>query len=435
VPVLASLYPFIVNLRVTAAEAMSIYQMGKGRFGAGLLDQLLSGANLWFARRVLPRPLLLSVRNIFRRKGRLALTLITLTLAGATFIGVFSVSASLGQATDDIMRLWNFDTLITFRQPYRIKKIKREAERVPGVARTDIWIQLPGRRVREDGSESGVIYLFAPRADSELAISPVIVQGRWLLPEDDNALVVNATLLKDESDVEVGDEMVLKIEGRERTFRVVGVSVGGLAPFAYLGYDYLAQITGNVGRADTALVATQAHDEAYVAEATKALEAHFGQVGMRVSNVQTAIAERAQTEANFSLITSLLLVMAILLAIVGGLGLMGTMGINVLERTREIGVLRAIGAPNKGVASVFIREGIAIGILSWALGAALAFPLGKGLSDAVGTLVMGVPLTFSYSIAGVWLWLAVVVVLSALASSLPARSASRLTVREVLAYE
>ena len=49
--------------------------------------------------------------------------------------------------------------------------------------------------------------------------------------------------------------------------------------------------------------------------------------------------------------------MAILLALVGGLGLMGTMSINVLERTREIGVLRAIGAPNRGVAQVFIRGG------------------------------------------------------------------------------
>ena len=48
---------------------------------------------------------------------------------------------------------------------------------------------------------------------------------------------------------------------------------------------------------------------------------------------------------------------------------------------------------------------------------------------------MGVPLTFSYSIPGLWLWLLIVVILSALASFIPARNASRLTVREVLAYE
>ena len=435
VPVLASLYPFIANLRVTAAEAMSTYQMDKGRFGTGLIDRLLSGANLWFARRVLLRPLLLSLRNIFRSKGRLALTLITLILSGATFIGVFSVRASLGRTIDDLMQLWNFDTLIVFRRPYRVEKIVREAQAVPGVVQTDTWIQLATRRVREDESESGAIFMFAPGADSELAPGPAIVQGRWLLPGDDNAVVVNALLLKEEPDVKVGDEIVLKIDGRERTFRVVGVSLGGLAPFAYANYPYVARITGNVGRADAALVATEHHDEASVVEATTALEAHFKRNGLRVSSVQTTTAERSQTETNLGIITSFLLVMAVLLAIVGGLGLMGTMSINVLERTREIGVLRAIGARNRGVAWVFIREGIAIGVLSWLVSSVFAYPLGKLLNNAVGAAVMGIPLTFSYSMAGVVVWLILVVILSALASFLPARNASRLTVREVLAYE
>ena len=62
-------------------------------------------------------------------------------------------------------------------------------------------------------------------------------------------------------------------------------------------------------------------------------------------------------------------------------------------------------------------------------------PLGKLLSDGVGIPILGVPLSFTYSTAGMWLWLFVVIVLSALASALPARNASRLTVREVLAYE
>ena len=114
---------------------------------------------------------------------------------------------------------------------------------------------------------------------------------------------------------------------------------------------------------------------------------------------------------------------------------MGTMSINVLERRREIGVLRAIGAPNRGVAQVFIVEGIAIGALSWLLGSLLALPLSRLLSDAVGIPLMGAPLTFSFSMAGVWLWFVVVVLLSALASFVPARNASRLTVRQVLAYE
>jgi putative ABC transport system permease protein len=127
--------------------------------------------------------------------------------------------------------------------------------------------------------------------------------------------------------------------------------------------------------------------------------------------------------------------MAVLLAVVGGLGLMGTMSLNVLERTQEIGVMRAIGASDGAVRQVFMVEGILIGLISWLLGAGLALPLSKLLSDAVGLAFTKAPLSYTFSLNGVLLWFVVVVILAALASFLPARSASRLTVREVLAYE
>jgi putative ABC transport system permease protein len=435
VPALASLYPLVTNLRVTAAGAMGGYGSHKGHAAPGWLDRVLSGKNLWFARRVLLRPLLLSLRNIFRSKGRLALTLTTLTLGGATFIGVFSVRASLGRTIDDLMHMWNFDTVIAFSRHYRVERIKQQALHVPGIVETDTWLQTPTRRVRPDGSEGKTMYMFAPRADSRLAPGPAIAEGRWLLPEDENAVVVDVLALKDEPDIAVGDDIVLKIKGRERPFRVVGLSLGVVYPTAYANYSYIARITGNVGRADSALVATEAHDNVSALRVGTALEEHFDHVGLRVSAVGTMSQERSEAETALGLIISLLLIMALLLAVVGGLGLMGTMSINVLERTREVGVLRAIGAPSQSVTQVFIREGIAIGVLSWLLSALLAFPLGRALSDAVGIPIMGVPLTFSYSTIGLWLWLALVIILSWLASFLPARNASRLTVREVLAYE
>jgi putative ABC transport system permease protein len=436
VPILASFYPFIANLRVTAAEAMSAYfQMGKGRFGVGLIDRLLSGANLWFTRRILKRPLLLSLRNTFRSRGRLALTLVTLTLASAIFISVFSVRASLFRTIDELLAMWNFDTLVVFTHPYRVEKIQSEAASMPGVAKTDTWLQTPTRRVRPDGSESSMVFLFAPRADSELARSPKIVQGRWLYPEDENAVVVCTIMLQEEPDLGLGDEIVLKVNGRERTWRIVGVSKGFLLPMMYANYPYVARVTGRTGEADAALVATQLHDPEYVAQTATALEKHFERYGIHVGNVQTIAAERAEADVVYGIVISLMLIMAVLLALVGGLGLMGTMSINVLERTREIGVLRAIGAPNRGVARVFIMEGITIGLMSWFLGSLLAYPLSKMISDAVGIPMSGAPLAFTFSMTGVWLWLVIVIALSAMASFIPARNASHLTVREVLAYE
>jgi putative ABC transport system permease protein len=126
--------------------------------------------------------------------------------------------------------------------------------------------------------------------------------------------------------------------------------------------------------------------------------------------------------------------MAVLLAVVGGLGLMGTMSINVIERTREIGVMRAIGASNRAVLQIVMVEGMLVGGLSWCVGVLVALPISKLLSGAVG-IALQTPLSHVFSMLGVLLWLGIVVVLAALASFLPAWSAARVTVRDVLAYE
>ncbi len=127
--------------------------------------------------------------------------------------------------------------------------------------------------------------------------------------------------------------------------------------------------------------------------------------------------------------------MAVLIAMVGGLGLMGTMSMNVLERTREIGVMRAIGASDRAILQLVIVEGMLIGVISWAVGALLALPISTLLANVVGATMFQTPLDFVFSWDGFLVWLTGVVVLSALASFLPARSAARLTIREVLAYE
>lgn len=435
-PVLASLVPFLSSLRINPAEAMSAYTASKGRLGEDVVDRLLSGMNLWFAHRAPVRSLILSLRNTFRSKTRLALTLITLTLAAATFISIFSLRSSLARSVDGIMQWMNFDVMLSFDQPYRSARVEQEALRVSGVTDTDFWIVMSGLRVRPDGKESDTIRIYASRPGSRLIHPPQIMEGRWLLPEDDNAVLVNPAILKREPDLGVGNDIVLKIKGKKHVFKIVGVNMGGPGVMSiYVPYSYLARLTNRFGEADALMVSTHAHDEAFTEAESVALVSYFGQLGIKVREVTILAAERAENEVLFDAIVTLLLIMAVLLALVGGLGLMGTMSINVLERTREIGVLRAIGASNRSVAQVFILEGIGIGLLSWLFGSLLAVPIGQWLGLTMGMAMLGSPLSFSYSMQGLFLWLGIVVLLSALASFIPARNASRLTVREVLAYE
>jgi putative ABC transport system permease protein len=145
--------------------------------------------------------------------------------------------------------------------------------------------------------------------------------------------------------------------------------------------------------------------------------------------------ERMEINSAFGIIVALLLIMVLLLALVGGLGLMGTMSLNVIERSREIGVIRAFGGSNRSVFRVVVLEGIVIGAISWVFSLLLALPLTWLFCDLIGHSFLSMALTFRYSAVGALLWLGLVVILAAVSSALPAANAVRLTVREVLSYE
>jgi len=436
VPLVAAIFPIMAGVRITVREAISEYGLGKGQFGSSLIDRLLLKIqNITYLRRRLSRPLLLSLRNTFRRKIRLSLTLLTLILGGAIFITVFTVRVTMLTTLTNWMAYFQYDVAVQFERPYRVERLIRETLDIPGVVEAETWGFYNTRRERPDGSTSDAIYMYAPPAETKL-VNPTIVRGRWLEPGDENALVVNTLMLRNEPDLDVGSEIVLKMGGRKETFQIVGVATGGFPiPTMFANYPYFARVAHSVGEAEWVFTGAEEHSIEYQDKIARSMEDRFEYLGMDVGLTSKSTEEITETTAIFEVIIVLLLIMAVLLAVIGGLGLMGTMSINVLERTREIGVMRAIGASNRSVRRIFITEGVIIGLISWLIGAIVAYPISKGLSNVVGQQFLNTPLDFTFSITGVVIWLGVVIVLAAVSSFLPAWNASRMTVQEVLAYE
>ena len=432
VPLLAALLPVLRGTRVTVRVAISDYGVAAGA-GEGRIDRAMDRAIERL--RGLSRPTLISLRNTFRRKGRLLLTLTTLTLASAIFISVFSVRSSLHRTMDDSFAYWNYEVTVNFGRSYRADHLARVALDFPGVVAAEAWGFRDTTRLRPDDTESDNILLIAPQPETTL-LQPTLLEGRWLLPADESAVVINTDLLDDEPDLRVGDTMTLEIDGRESDWTVVGIVRSVLAgPFAYANYPWFAQAVRSVGQANTLNIGLADKSRAAQIAAGPALEEYLRDLGFSVNQVETTVQRQERVASQFGVLIVFLAIMAVMLAVVGGLGLMGTMSINVLERRREIGVMRSIGASSGAIMQIVIVEGVLIGALSWTIGALLAIPLSKVLSDAVGTGFINSQLTYSYSLGGAGTWLAVMAGLSALASYLPARSAARLTVREVLAYE
>ena len=154
-----------------------------------------------------------------------------------------------------------------------------------------------------------------------------------------------------------------------------------------------------------------------------------------VQSVNTGTSQQESASSGINILIIFLLIMALLIAVVGSMGLTGTMSINVLERTREIGVMRTIGAVDSVIMQSVIIEGLVIGIITWILAIGLSFPISDALLDIIGETMTGSTVLLKFNPYGVLFWLGIVIVLSILSSILPARNAARLTINEVLAYE
>lgn len=440
VPFAAALYSIRAGIGITVREAISDYGVSQEAVRPGKIDQFLEGV------RNLPRPFLLSWRNLFRRKGRLALTLTTLSLSGALFITVANARASLLYTLDDSFAYRKYDLQIGFSRPYRADKIEHEALAIPGVVEIESFNFIaPVNRLRTDGSESDNILLLA-LADGTEMFQPPLIQGRWPLPQERQAVVVNTALLRDEPDLQLGDELRLKfekceqcdgiekVEEQETTWQIVGIFEETMAPSTvYVNNSAFTRAAGGVGRATTVWATTAQHDIEFVNKIAKNLERQFEHADLQISSTKTIRAQYEAEAFHFNIMTLTLMVMAILLAIVGGLGLMGAMSINVIERTREIGIMRAIGATDGTVFQVFLVESLLVGLLSWPIGVVAALLFGKLLTDAISR-IMESALIYTFSFGSIFLWLIIVVFIAVLATLQPAWKAVRLSVREVLAY-
>jgi putative ABC transport system permease protein len=459
IPVVASLIPVFRGTRVTVLEALNdiTIETRKSKARKEFIKKVFWWIFLpvrllfWPIRLILTpiwrllcyivvgalkRPLLLAVRNTFRRKVRVSLTLFTLMIGGLIFIGIFSIRTSLINTLNTFIdREFQFDAVVLFDKSYRDYYIIDEAERVPGVALAEPWLDGSVSRIYPDDTESDPISVSGVLYNTEL-VDPVIIEGRWLLPEDERAIVVTRGVLEDDPDMTVGTEVVLSINEEESTWKVVGVATSiGDSREGYVPYEHYSRAIGEVGKISTTRIKMAPGFDIAPEVFEETLKQHFELQGITVNRVFSIDVLLERVTEQFDFIVMALLAMAILIAVVGGLGLAGTMSLNVIERIREIGVMRAIGASDSMILQIFLGEGIIIGLISWFFGAAFSFPVSKFLSDLMGQMFFRTPLTFDFSFEGMGIWLAFSTAMAILASFLPAWNAARLSIRNALAFE
>lgn len=427
-PLLAAAVPLVRGAAVTVREAVTDTGITAGSRFSARLETLVSRV------RGLGRPALLAVRNTVRRPGRLALAVATLAIGGAGFMAAMSAGASWTRTVDAAFEAWGWDLDIALASPSSTGDIRAALGGVEGIASVELWSMARTVLVRADGTDGDQVGVLAPPVDSSILHLPIL-SGRWLKSGDTDAVVVTH-ILADKEGVGVGDRISLRLaDGKATSWQVVGVAkeIGGSK--AYVPLHRMAGIAGTTGKANLVRIASDGRDKATVAglsaRVDRAMEAAQLPVALSASTGQS----KQSFVDHIFIFVSLLTIMSTLIVIVGGLGLVSTMSVNVIERVRELGVMQAIGATTSQIVGIVVAEGVAIGLLSWLVAVGLSVPLADAIARTGGDIFIKAPLESAYSVTGAVIWLGIVLVLGAAASAGPALRATRRAVRETLAYQ
>lgn len=432
-PIVAALPAVLRASNVTVREALSSTGVASS-FGAGSRGRLsarFGGLGLIW---------LLAARNTFRRRGRLLLSLALLATGGALFITALSARDGWRAIAASALTSRHYDVEFRLSAPVAEARIEQALAASGAVVRHEVWgiaetayvnaDQLSIMRTYPDRGHGSFSIIGVP-PDTGLVSMPLI-QGRWLEVDDTDALVLTQQNHRGSSAPKLGDRLTLEVDGKPRDWTLVGVvrEIGGGG--AYVNKSAFEAIAGDdAGQLVRVVLAPDfagGRDAALAAVETSLTEADIQiERAMPVDTLYLALVGHVEVPV------TMLIAAAVLLALIGGLGLASMMTVNVLERTREIGVMKAVGATPATVLKIVVGEGLFTAGLSWLAAMALALPL-IGLIGLSGIVMFGTPLPFAVSFAGASVWLAAVLIIALIASAVPAWRAARLVVRQALAY-
>ncbi len=384
----------------------------------------------------LSRPLLLAIGNAFRRRQRMLLTLLALASGGAVFLAAGSLRVAVRDSVDLLYAAQRWQLSLRLAQPADAAAIETAARGVDGVQQAEAWRSARAMLQRTDGLTSDSFSLLGVPPEGRL-LQPPVRAGRWLQPGDAAALVPSQSWLRQQGlgpKVRVGDRLTLRIEGQRSDWTVVGLVDSGPQPLVYAPRAALDALAGN-RLASTLVVGSTAQAGAAQRDLVQRLRAALADAAAPVGASHLQAEQRRVAEDHLLMVVDFLGAMGWVMLAVGAMGLASTMGLNVLERAREIGVLRAIGAGNGAILGLIQAEGLVVVGLAWALALLLSVPVSLLLGRAFGRIMFEVPPNGWPGARALLGGGALMLAISLLACAGPALRAMRLPAARVLSYE
>jgi putative ABC transport system permease protein len=371
-PTLAALPAIRRGLRVDLREALEA--SGSALGGQGAADRLLRRAVF------LPRVMQIGLRNVGRRKRRSLATALIVAVAVGNLLAVLALARAATESTrtawgdhlEDVQMATGGQALFDERAERAIRSTPGVAEAEPVLKNT---VQLAGREA------------FIWGVEREPLLRYRLAGGRWFSAGEEASrerVAVIERNIAQRAGIGVGERVTLATAAGDADFRIVGIAKNqqedGTA--LYVPLTTARELLDRPAGASTFWIRTQSPDHGLVDRTTSAVEDRLAALGYEVASEITYIAERDEVAANSTLTTSIA-VLGFVIVAMSMVGLANAITTNVLERTREIGILRSIGARARDTRRIFTTEGIALAVGGWLLG----IPLGYALTRLIVWLV------------------------------------------------
>ncbi|MDH5719162.1 MAG: FtsX-like permease family protein [Spirochaetia bacterium] len=426
-PLLLSLPPILKGIRVSVHDAINDYGISQNTQSVkiGVLSSLPFSSNITLA-----------LRNSFRRKKRLMVTVFTMSLGVAIFSASFNVKRSLEVFLANSRDSMKHDVQVVLKEQAPLKTALEPFDNLNNIERMETWNGGKGRLQTDLISTPNGIGIVALPHNTDL-VKWNLIAGRWLKPTVPIEIVMNQQAIEKFGKHTVGEFYPIKIKGKLINTKLVGIIKEFDSPKIYINKDQYDALVNPKHLVNSLMFVAGTKDYNSILELKKEIENAIAMSDLNILYVMSQ-AERAQIiYDHLNIILIILVFLAFLVLIVSALGMASATGINIIERVREIGVMRAIGATPRIIYNIFVTEGMLISGFSITLGLLMAAPMSYLASRFFGGLILGdnTSLDLTLSLSGLAITFFATFIFGWIASRVPARKAIQVSTREALSYE
>jgi putative ABC transport system permease protein len=395
-------------------------------YGTGRLDRMLASA------RLLSGPARMGVRNTLRRKRRTAATIAQVTVAVALAIALFAVGKTVATATTAVHDAQQFQIEADADNgapPFNARAI-RVAAATPGVTRAEPLIE---NNVETRGQQYSA-YGLSPSTLYRYRLS----SGRWFTAADTATspyVVVLGPAVARATGARVGQRLVMVTPTGQTQVTVVGIDsvILNTGTSIFFPLPQFQRLTNSAGTVNALWITTKRTSDQFVNQVSASVQARLGQAGYPAA-IQKSYVETAQNASGNNSIVALLEVLGLLVVGIALIGLVGTLTLALIERTREVGILRCLGAGARQVRRMFNAEAVVMATAGWALGSLLGYALFLALVTFVQH-DFGITVAKVFPVWSVPVALAAVVLVTLIAVRPTLRRAARIDPGRALRYE